>query len=1181
MKHAAACLLTILSSLMFAQVNTGSISGTVIDPSNASIPGAKVMLTNEETGVALPATTSAAGNYVFTPLQPGRYSLAVEAAGFKRIERKGLLLQIGGKLGVDIQMELGALGESVQVTAESPLLTVTNANVGHVIDRQKVMELPLPGRDTVRLVQIAPGVGGINSAIGDLRLGGGRIRLLEFYVDGAPTTTPSDGRVAAFPSVDAIAEFKVETNNLSAEYGRLSGGAISVQTRSGTNEPHGSLYYFGRNSALDANGWDANRRGAAKGNFGIHQFGGTFGGPVSLGKWYDGRNRTFFFFNYDGLRQTAPLIGELDKSYQASGGELAFATMPTELERNGDFSKTTNIQARAVTVYDPLTYDKATNRRQPFAGNRIPANRFDPVAKYLLPLFELPNRTPDPDGRNNFGGLNRCDFTRNDFTIRLDQNFGSNHRMYVRVTRNRYIEDPNYWAGPATYNRWNTWLYETGSTVNWNWTATPTFILTVQAGASPRSYLYNPVLKGFDPTSIPFADNVKRELDRRYVPYINFEKVTGLGTQWHTTALNTRYFSGTVAGTKIWTRHTVKFGYDYKPAFLNNLEPQAPSGTANFSGAWTGLNQQATLNDQGSGLASFLLGLPDSFSFDNGTLGWAIAFKNHALFVQDDFKVTRRLTLNFGLRWEYESPMTERYNRMAFYDYGADNGYKIRPGYDFTREVIGTGQVPAGSPVPNLSGPFIGGMGIVASAQHPGRGVMRENWKNYGPRFGFAYQLLPSTVLRSGIGLIYASFMGNASGTGSLSVYDYFRTKGVALITPDAGQTIAATLSNPFPNDLGLLQGTTDPNRVILRYMGDINRGYQFNHKPSREISYNLGLQHTIRNKWLLEASFVGNRGLNLYAAVTPVGSLDPGYLSLGATLERQVSNPFAGAGLQDNGNLLTRPTIAYKYLLMPQPHLVGGTGILRYPVGQSQYMAGYFKVERRFHSGLSLLVSYTLSKLIETTTLGQNGQDFSESRALSNQDAPQKLVVTYLYELPVGRGRKWMGNPQTAGEKVMEGLVGGWKLSGFTMLMSGYPIAVSQSDGWTGGMGYGPHKATVAGVYHNNTGVEGAVGLPGQAAGRYMNLEAFKVTGRYDFGNVATLPDLRMPRYNQTDLAIGKEFHFGEKNFVEIRCETRNFFNHPVFGGLTSNIQNANFGLFNSTVNYSRNVQMGARFVF
>jgi hypothetical protein len=400
-------------------------------------------------------------------------------------------------------------------------------------------------------------------------------------------------------------------------------------------------------------------------------------------------------------------------------------------------------------------------------------------------------------------------------------------------------------------------------------------------------------------------------------------------------------------------------------------------------------------------------------------------------------------------------------------------------------------------------------------------------------------------------------------------------------VTPDAGQTISATLSNPFPNNLGLLQGTTDPKQVIQRYMGDINRGYQFNHTPSYEISYNIGLQHTIRNRWLLDASFVANRGLHLYAAVTPVISLDPRYLSQGANLERQVANPFAGAGLPDNGNLLTRPTIAYKYLLMSAPHLVGGTGILRYPVGMSQYMAGYFKIERRFQSGLSLLLSYTLSKLVESTTLGQDGQTFAESRALSNQDAPQKLVVTYLYELPVGKGRKLLGSPSTAGDKILESVVGGWKISGFTMLMSGYPIAVSQSDGWTAAIGYGPHKPLAVGDYRNSTGVMGAVGLPGQTKGRYMNLEAFKVTGRYDFGNVATLPNLRQPRYNQSDLAIGKEFHFRERMYLEIRCETRNFFNHPIFGGVTSNIQNANFGLFNSTVNYSRNVQMGARFVF
>jgi hypothetical protein len=437
-----------------AQVNTGSITGAVIDSSGGLVQSAQLTLTNEDTGLALKGATTSAGRYVFAPLQPGRYRITVESAGFKRSERRGLLVQVGERLGVDITLEVGAVSETINVSEESPLLQTTNANLGQVIDQKKILELPLPGRDTLRLVQLAPGVGGLNSNLGDLRFGGGRIRQAEFFVDGAPTSAAGDARATALPSIDAIQEFRVETNNLAAEYGRLSGGAINIQTRSGTNEFHGSLYNFARDDVFNANTWDANRRGAPRGQFSLNQFGGTLGGPLSIPKLYNGRNRTFFFFNYDAERRS-------------NAGSLAFGTMPTEAERRGDFSQTLNNQGQRVTIFDPTTFNGATNSRQPFAGNRIPESRFDPAARFMVALWPTPNRPGDPvNGLNNFAGVNASDSRRDDFTMRIDQNFGSNHRIFLRATRKYFKDVPAYWAGPATSQVRNTWLFETGSTLN-------------------------------------------------------------------------------------------------------------------------------------------------------------------------------------------------------------------------------------------------------------------------------------------------------------------------------------------------------------------------------------------------------------------------------------------------------------------------------------------------------------------------------------------------------------------------------------------------------------------------------------------------------------------------------------------------------------------------------------------
>lgn len=1162
-----------------AQVNVGSITGTVTDPTGGVIVGAQVTLLNEQTGVLQKTATGSAGSYLFLPLQPGVYRLSVEAPGFKKSERGGITLQVGERLGVDFRLEVGAVGEVVDVRAEAPLLTTTNANIGQVVDQRKILELPLPGRETLRLVQIAPGVGGINSNLGDLRFGGGRTRLAEFYVDGSPTSAAGDARATALPSIDAIQEFKVETNNLAAEYGRLSGGAVNIQTRSGTNEYHGSLYDFARDAAFNANTWDGNRRGSPRGEFTLHQFGGTIGGPILIPRLYNGRNRSFFFFNYDGERRS-------------DAGSLRFATMPTELERRGDFSQTVNNQGQRVTIYDPLTYDRATNRRQPFSNNRIPENRFDPVARYMLTLFPLPNRPGDPGNlTNNYAGVTSSEFSRNNFTMRFDENITSNHRVYLRVTRNSSTTIPNYWAGPATDQTTHTWQVETGSTLNYTWTARPTLIITAHFGAAPRDFTYYPVYQGFDPTQVPFAPNAKAQFDPRFIPRMAFERVQSLGVSFRTTFLRERYFIGSTSATKIWSRHTVKFGYEMRPVFLNNNEPNVPSGGASFDGAWTGLYQQAPFAQQGSGFASYLLGLPNSFSFDSNKLGWAVSFRNHALYVQDDVKATRKLTVNLGMRWEYEAPMTERFDRLAIIDYTADNGYRSNPNWNFQRDVIGAGQLPANVPVPTIAGPFIGGIGLVRTDKFPGRGNTQRRLANFGPRLGMAYQITPATVFRSGFGILYSSYTGNASGSDSLSIQRFFRTTGNALITPDNGQTISATLSNPFPNDVGLIPATTNPAEVIRRYQGNSAYAYQWDHRPSYEISFNAGFQRQV-SRWVFEGSFVGNRGVHLYVGGNPwVNPIDTQYLALGSLLERTVANPFANAGNAENGTALTRPTIAYKQLLRPMPHLSGDVRILQRATGNSIYLAGFFRAERRFSSGLSVLVSYTVSKLLEDTnaktgsvySLPQDGKTFKDIRGLSVQDIPQKLVATYLYELPVGRGKKWMNSPQS-GAKILEGILGGWGISGFTTIMSGYPLQITQNDNYTAGMGLGRLRPTLVGSYITTTSVRDAVGLPGQAKARYLNPAAFQVTPRYGAGTVPhVLPDLRQPRFNVTDLAVQKTFRLRERMNLHIRVEAQNAFNTPIFnlGANDLNIQNANFGYFNSVISQPRNMQFGARFVF
>jgi len=1176
-------LALILAGALIAQVNTGSISGTITDPAGAVVPGAKVALFNEETGVQWNTTSTAAGVYQFLALPRGRYRIEVTAPGFKKLERGGLEVQVGSKLGLNLQLELGAVSEVLNVVAESPLLVTTNANLGTVLDNRKILELPLPGRDPTRLFQTAPGVGGIRSDLSDLRLGGGRTRLVEFYVDGSPTTAVSDARSTALPSIDAIEEVRVETNNLSAEYGRTSGGAINIQTRSGTNELHGSLYQFAQSDVLNANDWNSNRRGAPKAAFQKYQFGGTLGGPVRIPRVYDGTNRTFFFFNYDGERQ-----------YEE--GSLRLATVPTQLERAGDFSRTVNTAGQPVTIYDPLTYDRATNRRSPFPGNRIPAARFDPVAQYMLQLWPLPNRPGDPGNLiNNYAGFASTDWFRNDITARFDQHFASAHRLYLRLTRNSRHSQPSYWAGPATAGVRPSWETQTGATLNWNWTVSPAVLVVLQIGAAPRNFTYYPVFEGFDPTKIPFAPNVRAELDPRFIPNMTFEKISALGCTWCTTWLRDRYFHGNLSVTRVWSRHTLKVGYEQRRSYLNNSEAATPSGGASFNGAWTGLNQQAPFAQLGSGFADFLLGLPQTFSFTGNKFHWGVLFANHALFVQDDFKVSPKLTLNLGLRWEYEAPETERFDRLVFVDPELDSGLRINPVFDWQRDVVAAGVLPASAPVPRLEGPFHGMVGLVKSPVRDSRNGTDPYYRNFGPRLGLAYQLDSKTVFRSGFGIMYSGYIGNASGTRSLSIHDYINSSGSATITRDGGQTIAATLSNPFPNDYGLNPALTRWEDIRDRYYGTGAFGYLLNHRPSYEISYNAGFQRTARGVWLLEGSFVGNRGVRLYVGGNPsLATMPTEYLGLGAALlERQVPNPFYGMLPATNTSPLAQRTIAYKHLLNDHPHWPGGSlRSLQRATGRSQYVAGFFRVQRRWRGGLTLEIAYTISKLIEDTNaktasaypLPQDGKSFRDIRGLCVQDIPQKFVATYLYALPFGRKQRWIRDTSTPAKKFVEAVVGGWKLAGFSVLQSGYPLQIRQTDNFTAGLNYGPLRPTLVGDYRTPVRIRDAVGAPAPGKPTYLNKTAFAVTPRYQFGTLPhILPDLRQPRYNQTDLAIMKEFYFGERKFLQVRLESSNFFNHPVFqlDANALNIQRAEFGYLQSLTNAPRNMQFGARFVF
>lgn len=1163
--HRVLTLALALTFAVSAQVNTGSVQGVVSDASGAVVPAATVTVRNLATGVALTVGTNDVGFYLAQGLLPGRYEIEVKATGFKPARLPGLLVQVGDQLRQNFVLEVGAVTETVEVTAEAPLLQAVNASLGVVVDTRRILDMPMLSRDVRNLARLAPGVSG-GGRIG----GAARAGVYGFYVDGVPADSARANIAVGRPSVEAVAEFKVETNNLSAEYGRLTGGALNIVTRGGSNQFHGSLYEFFWNHKMNANSWQNNFRGFGKSGFKRNMFGAGASGPVLL-PGYDGRNRTFFFFGYDGNRENRDAV-------------MRTATLPTELERQGDFSQSLRL-GQPVRVFDPFAYNAATGRRTPFPGQRIPADRFSPLAQALLKLYPAPNRTPDPGTQaNNYEGPSQRKGYGNDITARADQTLSDNHRLFFRFTQNDFGTLQNPWMGPATAEH-DQFQDNFSNTLSYNANLGPTFILAANGGLAREWIRYGRSARaaGFDLASLPLAPNYKPLLDDNFMPVVTLQDKNGIYQTWRAADIKSWKWYGSAAATKIAGIHTLKAGYVYTKYFGNFSDNEAPAGVWNFNSTWTQESPAAGVGQDGFGMASMLLGVPASYSFTQ-IVRTANAWTNHGAYLQDDVRLTRRLTLNLGIRWDFEMPATERYNRLWFWDDRIQTGWRTNPAFDWTRDVVLRGALPADAPVPTLGQTYAGYVGFPLTPAYPGRGSSQAFWKNFSPRLGAAYQVTPKTVVRGGWGRFSHGFTGRASGAGSAGLHPFVTARGSMVTTVDGGRTVAATIDNPFPNDNGLRPAMNDPARITEAIAGQgLGSIYHWIKKPAYDDSFNFSLQRELPASTVVEVSYAGNRGHRLNTtSVRVLNYLPAKYLSQGALLRRTIPNPFVGSNLPigpwtPSDALQRTPTIEYQRLLATLPHAVT-INMNHYNVADSWYNAMFVRLEKRLTHGLSVLGAYTLSKLI-TDIAGQpqDGVTVRDVRALSEDDAPHRLVLSFLYELPVGRGRAWLSDTSTLRGKLLDGMFGGWRLAGIYDYLSGRPLQVAQSSQTTGlGLNQRP---SIVGPYRRVDDVRKAVGLPGQTTALYVNRDAFAVTPPYTIGTAPLyMPNLRGPGRQQWDLSLMKTFILREKVRLQFRAEAENAFNQVNFANPTMNIQSAAFGTIDNTQTGPRQLQIGAR---
>ena len=1137
------CALTVL-----AQTNTGSIGGTVTDASAAVISSARVTLTNVGTSSQRTAESNKLGVFGFPALPPGSYELVVEKDGFKRSVRTGIELNVQEALQFDISLAVGSVNESIEVKANALALETATSSLGQVVNNEKILDLPLNGRNTLALVGLTPGVtpmggfGGLPATgnaygQGNFSVGGSRGLSTEVILDGAPVNASLFNAPAFVPSVDAVEEFRVQTNNFSAEFGRTAGGVVNLVMKSGTNQLHGNLYEFFRNRVLDTNNFFSNAAGRPKSVYIYNVFGGTFGGPVELPKIYKGRDRTFFFFGYEGLRQR--------------NGINTLLTVPTTLQRQGDFSQTKNSAGQVIGVYDPLTTTQTGASswiRTQFPNNVVPASRINPIAAKTITYYPAPNLAGDPTtGVNNFFGSAGATNLSNQYNARVDQMF-TQHHVFGRYSLNRAERgaanlfgndfggvNPTGGNVPILIKNQQFVLRDT-------YTAGPSLIIDLSYGVIRQFVGKEPLSFGKNLTDLGFSSAFNSLLPERYYPNFGISNYYGLtGSNGDLIRRGDYTHSFSAAATKITGRHTLKIGGDYRLMRANDYQPSAALGF-NFGTQWTQQDPRKVAANSGYGLASFLVGDVDSGTHN---IGPALALQSHyvATYVQDDIKLSSKLTVNLGLRYDIETPRTERYNRITSYDFTAPSPLAAATGISSLR---------GGLVFPGVNG--------------RDRQQMALDKNNFAPRLGFAWSGVSKTVIRGGYGVFVQPITGY--GIGAALGSSGFSTSTSMVTSRDSNLTPADTLSSPFPSGLNMPPGSS---QGLATLAGQSLTTVDYNNVAGYTQQWNFDVQRNLPWQLLIDLAYVGSHSLK-----TPefweMNQLNPTFYSMGSALQNQVNNPFTK--VVDRGPLASA-TVGQSQLLLPYPQFQS-VSVLEF-AGNTNYNSAQFKLERRASNGLSFLFAYTFSKSIgdtnqlanflgDTLTSTQNNYNRRAERGILPFDVAHRLMVNFTYALPFGRqhaiGAHW--------NKVVDAVAGGWQINGLVNMQSGLPLAMTLNSA-------NPY----GGTRPNSTGTSARLDDGQRSIGRWFDTTQFSQPAAYSLGNVArTLADVRGYNTRNADLSVFKHFSITERLKMQFRAEAFNALNRTRFANPNTAFGNPNFGRITSAGD-PRQIQLALKMNF
>ncbi len=1038
----------------WAQTGNASISGQVKDTSDAVIPGATISVKNNGTNVTQTAVSNQEGRFTIGNLIPGVYTVTAEFQGFKRLDHEDVALRVGDRLGLDLVMEVGASAERVTVTGEVPLLRTEDVQAGLVIDNKRIQDLPQYNRDALAFVFLTPNVTGTSQT--DLRVNGSRSGQIEYFIDGVPVTTGYLHEVPpSVPSREAVSEFKVITNGMSAEYGRLSGGAVILTTRSGTNQFHGSAYEFFRNDKLNASDWNSNRFARPKGVFHDNVFGFTIGGPVWVPKVYKGRDKTFFFLNYEGTRRS-------------TGSNVAMASVPTSLERQGDFSQSLLDGGVPVQIYDPLTskVEGTRVRRDPFPGNFVPQSRFNPLSKIYLGYYPEANRPALPGSNNegNYIGSVTTPSTNDRWTGRIDQNWNSKHMTHAMVSRFDADSSNPRWFGALQPSSVSFITSHTAS-LEHTWTMTPTTVLSLRGGL-----VRSTSTRGSEVDADSSNWGLQREMivllgtTQNRVPNISTGgPISGLGGGDISANYDTSY-TASVSLQRIWGKHTLKFGYEHR-RYLSNL---TSGGSFSLATERRVTSQYYDRPTTGHGFAGFLLGVA-SWGQGIQLAGPASAQPYHGAYVQDDIKLTSKLTLNLGVRWDFEPARTERFDRQVFWDQNYKWNMTPNPtwSWDLNQKEAGINFA-----APQwLSKGIYGRAAMMGTSDYPERSMQALHHNHLGPRLGIAYQVLPRTVVRAGYGLNWLTMTGDRfinNAVDNMGFGDFARMMQDG--TPDGGLTYPDTFNVPLPGGQGYVPFTRDVGALNLSTLGNwfvVPSAQQY---PGYEHVLQFNVQREFgsgANTWVAEVSYSGNLGRDLPFFANKHSVFDS-YNNLGKplgnNLNKQVTNPFYGQ--IPTATTMGGATNFLGRVLQVHP-LWREIWAVNEPLGYSNYHAAYAQIERRFGSGFSFLANYTLSKALQAGggigaqgihnvgSIGnsqgppQANMGMSEIYGFADWDARHRFLFNYVVDLPFGRGKRLLGNVDGASGKFVNAVVGGWSMAGTTTFRSGNPFSLICAGGY------------------------------------------------------------------------------------------------------------------------------------